>query len=179
MFTKRVVLSAVAATVLMTGGASAQTSCAGVGSCNLPLNASVTVPALVAMSTAAGSISLTAPDGDDLVTGYVTESTPLELTVRSNRSWRLQIHTTAATNWTYAGTDGGVKPISDLQWSTTAAGTFSSITGTAADVVTAQPRTNGADQAIYFRTLYPNDFTDARNAPGTYTIPLVFTLVAP
>lgn len=179
MLMKRAVLSAAAVSVLATAGAAAQTSCAGIGTCNLPVSASVTVPALVAMSTGSGAITLTAPTADDLVAGQVTESVPLELTVRSNRSWRLQIHTTAAANWTYVGTDAGVKPISDLEWSTDPAGAFTAITGTAADVVTAQPRTNGATQEIYFRTLYSNDFTDARNAPGTYTIPLVFTLVAP
>lgn len=178
MFTKHVVLSAVAATLLATAGATAQ-SCAGVGSCTLPVNASVTVPALVAMSTGSGSITLTAPTANDLTTGHVTESSPLALTVKANRTWRLQIHTSAATNWTYAGSDAGVKPISDLEWSTSAAGTFAAVTGTAVDVVTAQARTNGANQSIYFRTLYPDDFESARNAPGTYTIPLVFTLIAP
>jgi len=179
MFTKRAVVSAVAAAVLGTAGVAAQTTCTGIGTCNLPVNASVTVPALVSLSTGSGAVTLTAPTVDDLVTGHVTESTPLEFTVRSNRSWRLQVHTTAAANWSYVGTDAGVKPISDLQWSTDPSGSFTAITGTAADVVTAQPRTDGATQEIYFRTLYSNDFTDARNAPGTYTIPLVFTLVAP
>src|SRR5207247_8926951 len=49
-------------------------------------------------------------------------------TIKANRSWTLKIKSQNAANWTYAGSNSGVKPISDLSWSTSAGGTFVAIT---------------------------------------------------
>jgi hypothetical protein len=153
-------------------------SCAGVNSCQVNTTASVTVPALVSLNVAgAGSIPLTAPGVADLATGYVQDAGPA-LTVRANRGWTLSVHTSNATNWTYTGTEGGVKPIGDLTWSTTANGSYAAITTSAAAVATGA-RTNGAAPTVFFRTLYSANFGDARNAAGAYDIALVFTLSAP
>ena len=177
MFTKSAVVLAVAL-VAATVPASAQ-NCSGLNSCTVTSTASVTVPALVDLTVAgAGSISLTSPAAADLATGYVQDAGPA-ITVKANRTWTLAVHTTAATNWTYAGTQSGVKPITDLTWSNTAAGTYSAITGTAASVVTNQARTNASAPTIYFRTLYSADFSADKNAAGSYSLPLVFTLSAP
>jgi hypothetical protein len=40
-------------------------------------------------------------------------------------------------------------------------------------------RTNSSTPTIFFRTVYPNDFSSDRVAAGVYTIALVFTLSAP
>jgi hypothetical protein len=154
-------------------------NCAGTNSCTVTSTASVVVPALVDLTVAgAGSISLTSPAAADLATGYVQDAGP-SITVKANRTWTLAVHTTAAANWTYTGTQSGVKPISDLTWSSTAAGTYSAITGTAASVVTNQARTNAGSPTIFFRTVYSSDFSSDNNAAGSYSIPLVFTLSAP
>ena len=114
----------------------------------------------------------------DLSAGYVQTAGPA-ITVRSNRQWTLSVHTTAATDWTYTGTEGGVKPISHLTWSNTAGGTYNAITTSAAAIVANQARTNAGAPTIFFRTVYVNDLSDASNAAGDYEIPLVFTLTAP
>src|SRR5688500_4338730 len=153
-------------------------SCNGTASCNLTSTATVVVPALVDLNVAgAGSIALTSPTVADLTTGYVQNSGPA-ITVKANRAWRLQLHTTAATNWTYTGDQGGVKPISDLTWSTTAGGTYAAITTTAADV-TSGAKTNTGAPTLFFRTLYSSDFSANKNSAGSYAIDLVFTLIAP
>ncbi|MGQ0813492.1 MAG: hypothetical protein ACT4O1_03415 [Gemmatimonadota bacterium] len=178
MFTKNAAVLAVLAVVVTAIPASAQ-NCSAVNSCSVNSTASVTVPALVDLTVAgAGSITLTSPTAADLTTGYVEDAGPA-ITVKANRTWTLAVHTTAAANWTYAGTQGGVKPISDLTWSNTAAGTYAAITGTAASVVTNQARTNAGSPTIFFRTLYSADFSNDGNAVGSYSIPLVFTLSAP
>jgi hypothetical protein len=127
-----------------------------------------------------GAVTLTAPTASDLSgNGYVEDAGPA-ITVKSNRTWKLQVHTTNATNFTYtSGGQSGVKPITDLTWSNTSSGTYAAITGTAADVTVNNARTNSASPTIFFRTLYPNDFSSDRNAAGTYTVALVFTLSAP
>jgi hypothetical protein len=174
---RKVVVVAVVGLTMFAGSRVAAQSCGGVNSCTVAVDASVTVPALVRLSLGAGSITLTPPT--DAESGsYVQDNGP-SFTVRSNRSWSLSIHTSAATDWTYTGTDGGVKPIGDLTWSATAGGTYVAVTGTAAAIVSGQPKTNGANPTIFFRTLWAAAFDDPRNAAGVFTIPLVFTLSAP
>ena len=175
---KKLVVTGIAlALVAMVAPVNAQ-SCNGTGSCNVTSTASVSVPALVDLNVAgAGSITLTSPTVADLTTGHVQDAGP-SITVKSNRSWRLQIHTTAATNWTYTGDQGGVKPITDLTWATTAGGSYSAITTTAADV-TSGSKTNSGAPTLFFRTLYSSDFSANKNSAGSYSIPLVFTLIAP
>ena len=154
-------------------------SCTGTTSCSVTSTASVTVPALVSLDVAgAGAITLTPPTVADLTTGYVEDAGP-SITVKANRTWTLSVHTTATTNWTYTGTQGGVKPIGDLTWSETAGGTYTAITNSAAAVVTNQAKTNTGAPTIFFRTVYSSDFSANNNSVGSYSIPLVFTLSAP
>jgi len=171
-------LAAAFALLVIALPASAQ-NCNGVNSCTVSSLATVNVPALVDLTVAgAGTITLTSPGVADLATGYVQDAGPA-ITVKANRTWSLSVHTTAATNWTYAGGQGGIKPISDLTWSNTAGGTYTAVSGTAAAVVTAQARTNAGAPTLFFRTLYSSDFSSDKNAAGSYSIPLVFTLSAP
>ena len=167
------------AAAVVAAPANAQGTCNGTNSCTVTTTASVTVPALVDLAVAgAGAVTLTSPTVADLSTGYVQDAGPA-ITVKANRTWTLSVHTTAATNWTYSGTQGGVKPIADLTWSNTAGGTYAAITTSAASVVTNQARTNAGAPTIFFRTLYSSDFSADKNAAGSYSIPLVFTLSAP
>lgn len=177
MFKKTAAVAALA--LIVTAIPASAQNCNGVVSCTVTSTASVTVPALVDLTVAgAGSIALTSPGVADLTTGYVQDAGPA-ITVKANRTWTLAVHTTAATNWAYTGTQGGVKPISDLTWSNTANGTYAAVNGTAASVVNNQARTNAGAPTIFFRTLYSSDFSADKNAAGSYSIPLVFTLSAP
>ena len=169
-----------ALTIGSAANAQAQTCSANTSAgCAVNTTARVTVPSLVQLTVAgAGNIALTAPTVADLTTGYVQDAGPA-ISVRSNRAWTLSVHTTAATDWTYVGSESGVKPISDLTWSNTAGGDYNAITTTAAEIVSNQARTNAGAPTIFFRTLYSSDFSAASNAAGEYSIPLVFTLTAP
>ncbi len=174
--------TAVLAAALMMAAASAQAQSCSANSaagCSVNTTASVTVPTMVELTVAgAGSIALTSPTAADLVTGYVQDAGPT-ITVRSNRAWTLAVHTTSPVNWIYSGTQGGLKPITDLTWSNAANGSYNAITTSAVAVVSNQARTNAGAPTIFFRTLYPNDFSDDRNAAGSYSLPLTFTLTAP
>jgi hypothetical protein len=37
----------------------------------------------------------------------------------------------------------------------------------------------GTAAAAFFKTNYPASFTNAANAPGTYSLPIILTLTAP
>jgi hypothetical protein len=173
-----IVASVLVAVALTTGTDLSAQSCSGTNSCTVTANATVAVPALVSLNVSgAGNITLTSPS-DANFGSYVQDNGPT-FTVKANRTWSLAVHTTAAANWVYTGTAGGVKPISDLTWSNTAGGTYAAIGTSAASIVSAQAKTNNATPTVFFRTLYPAGYDDNRNSAGSYEIPLVFTLSAP
>ena len=174
--------SLLAAMVLATaiGASQANAQCSGnAGSCNTTNTASVTVGALVKLGMGSATTSLTNPTADDVDAGNVIADAGPTFTIKANRSWTLKIKSQNAANWTYVGSNSGVKPIGDLAWSTSAGGTFAAITNTDATFTSGAGASNGAAAQAFFRTSWLNDFTSASNAPGTYSLPIVFTLTAP
>ena len=118
-------------------------------------------------------------DADDVDAGNVISDNGPTFTIKANRSWTLKIKSGNATNWTYVGSNAGVKPIGDLSWSTANNGTFAAITSTDATFTSGAGASNGTAAQAFFKTSWTNDFTSASNAPGTYSLPIVFTLTAP
>jgi hypothetical protein len=123
--------------------------------------------------------ALTNPTADDVAAGNVLADAGPSFTIKANRSWTLKIKSQNAASWTYVGSDAGVKPIGDLAWSTAAGGTFAAITAADATFTSGASSTNGTAAQAFFKTSWANDFTSASNAPGTYSLPIVFTLTAP
>ena len=62
---------------------------------------------------------------------------------------------------------------------TAAAGTYAAITTSDATLSSGASSTNSGVAQVHFKTLWSNDFTAASNAPGSYALPIVFTLSAP
>jgi hypothetical protein len=154
--------------------------CSGnAGSCNLTNTASVVVNPLVKLAMGSATTTLTPPTADQIEVGATIADNGPSFTVKANRSWTLNVKTTNATSWTYAGPVTGTKPISDLTWSNAAAGTFVGISTTDAAVTTGASASNGASVPVFFKTVWAAGFTQPSNAPGTYTLPVVFTLSAP
>jgi hypothetical protein len=178
----RATRSLLAAMVLGTaiGASQANAQCSGnAGTCNTTNTASVTVGALVKLGMSSATTALTNPTANDVDAGNVIADAGPSFTVKANRSWTLKIKSQNAANWTYVGSDAGVKPISDLAWSTSAGGTFAAITAADVTFASGASSTNGAAAQAFFRTSWLSDFTSASNAPGTYSLPIVFTLTAP
>src|SRR4029079_723721 len=173
-----------AAMVLVTaiGATSANAQCSGnAGTCNTTNTASVTVGALVKLGMSATTTALTAPTADDIdgaAPAVIANAGP-SFTIKANRSWTLKIKSQNAATWTYAGASAGVKPISDLAWSTAVGGTFAAISGSDATFLSGASASNGTAAQAFFRTTWVNDFSDVSNREGTYTLPIVFTLTAP
>jgi hypothetical protein len=162
------------------GASQASAQCSGnAGTCNTTNTASVTVGALVKLGMSSATTTLTSPTVADVEAGNVLADAGPSFTVKANRSWTLKIKSQNATNFTYAGTESGVKPIADLAWSTAVGGTFAPITASDVTFASGASSSNGAAAAAFFRTSWTNDFTSASNAPGTYSLPIVFTLTAP
>ena len=175
----RILLAAmVLGTAIGASQANAQCS-ANNGSCNTLNTASVTVGALVKLGMTTTTTALTNPTADDIDIGTTIADNGPNFTIKANRSWTLKIKSQNATNWTYGGTSGGVKPISHLTWSTASNGTFAPITGADATFTSGGSASNGTLAQAFFRTTWVGDFADPSNREGTYTLPIVFTLTAP
>jgi hypothetical protein len=163
------------------GASQADAQCSGQGSCTSPAHtASVTVGTLVKLGMTTTATTLTAPSADDIDAGStVGPDAGPTFTIKANRSWTLKIKSGNATNWTFVGTGTGVKPISDLLWSTASAGTYAAITSSDVTFTSGATSTNSASAVPYFKTQWTSDFTSASNLPGTYSLPIIFTLSAP
>jgi hypothetical protein len=170
-----------AAMVLGTAiGVEANAQCSGnAGSCNTTNTASVSVNALVKLGMSGAATSLTSPTADQIEAGAVIADAGPSFTVKANRSWTLNIKTTNPTVWTYAVAFAGTKPISDLTWSNAVAGTFNNIGTSDAVFLSGASATNGLAAQAFFRTVWAAGFVQPSNVPGTYSLPVVFTLSAP
>ena len=163
------------------GATQANAQCSGnAGSCNTTNTASVTVGSLVKLGMTSATTTLTSPTADQVDGGLMSgpDAGPT-FTIKANRSWTLKIKSQNAANWTYSGSFAGVKPISDLLWSDASGGTYAAITSSDVTFISGASSTNGASAQPFFKTQWTADFTSASNQPGTYSLPIVFTLTAP
>ncbi|MFN2601629.1 MAG: hypothetical protein ABR582_02605 [Gemmatimonadaceae bacterium] len=158
----------------------AAAQCSGSDSCSTTNTASVTVGALVKLEMDASTTTLTPPTVSDLAAGYVADVGP-SFVVHANQDWTMSIKAAASnpTNWSYVGSKSGVKPIGDLTWATDAGGSFAALTSSNATVASDAASTDDTAVSLFFRTVYSSDYSAAKNRPGVYSLPVVFTLSAP
>ena len=179
MFRSRYIVAA-----MIIGSAASATvaaaQCSGSDSCSTTNTASVTVGALVNLEMSATTTSLTSPVVADLAAGFVADVGP-SFVVHANQDWTMSIKAAASnpTNWDYTGTKSGVKPIGDLTWSVASNGTFAALTGSNATVASSASSTDNTAVDLFFQTVYSSDYSSAKNRPGVYSLPIVFTLSAP
>ena len=158
----------------------ANAQCSGnAGGCLTVNTASATVNALVKLGMSATTSTLTSPTADQVEVGATLADAGPSFTIKANRSWTLNIRTSNAASWTYVGTLGGSKPISDLTWSNAVAGTYVGIGTTDALFLSGAAASNGTAAQAFFKTVWAAGFTQPSNAPGIYSLPIVFSLSAP
>ena len=181
--TRSLLAAMVLATALAATQANAQNCSGNAGSCNTTNTASVTVGALVKLGMSSAATALTAPTAAQLDAGASADidNAGPSFTIKANRSWTLKIKAQLAVAgfWDYVGSSSGQKPIGDLSWATSAGGSYTAISASDASFASSASASNGAAAQAFFRTNWLNDFSSASNAPGTYSLPIVFTLTAP
>jgi hypothetical protein len=137
-------------------------------------SATLTIPDVMQLTLTSTSTALTTPVAADYDAGFVANTGPTA-TVKSNRAWRLQISAGAAT-WTAVSTPPftarASKPAADLQWGT--GGPFTALTTTAATAASGGG-TGGTPASFVFHTVY----SWGLDTPGSYSLAIVFTLLAP
>ncbi len=168
-----------AAMVLGTASQANAQNCGGIGNCNVTNTASVTVGALVKLTMSSSTTTLTSPTANNIDVGAVIADVGPTFTIKANRSWTLKIKTSNTTNWTYVGSNSGLKPIGDLAWATSAGGTYNAITNGDVTFASGASASNGTAAAAFFKTTWIADFASIANVEGTYSLPIVFTLSAP
>jgi hypothetical protein len=162
------------------GASHANAQCSGnAGGCLTVNTASATVNAVVKLGMSATTTTLSAPTADQIDVGATLADAGPTFSIKANRSWTLNIRTSNAATWTYVGTASGSKAISDLTWSSAVAGTYAAIGTSDALFLSGAAATNGTPAQAFFKTVWAAGFTQASNAPGTYSLPIVFSLTAP
>ena len=154
--------------------------CSGnAGSCNTTNTASVSVNALVKLGMSGLTTSLTSPTADQVEVGAIIADVGPTFTIKANRSWTLNLKSSVASTWTYVGSNAGTTPISDLTWSNAVAGTYVGISTADQLFLSGAAASNGTAAQVFFKTVWAAGFAQPSNAPGLYSLPLVFTLSAP
>jgi hypothetical protein len=142
------------------------------GSCAATQTLSITVVRAVRVTAAPTSVAFASPTVADFDLGY-SQSTGHVITVSANDQWRLQLSSSQAT-FTASGGARVNKPRGDLLWSTSAGGTFTAVSGTAAQIGSGTA-TRSAVLTLYYRI----GWSWSLDTPGTYRLPLTLTVSAP
>ncbi len=148
-------------------------------SCTVGTTLSMTVPSIMQLTLGGTTVSLDAPANIAAFSAAgvdTTVTTGPTFSVRSNRSYRVQISANTAT-FSHTAQNGAAtyaKPIADLAW-TVDAGAYAAITTTPTDIGSGSAVNSSANKTVSYRTLY--DIT--KDQPGAYSLGVTFTLVAP
>jgi hypothetical protein len=148
-------------------------------SCTVGTNFSMTMPSLMSLALSGTEVTLNAPTsitefGND---GLVAKTTTgPNFTVRSNRSYRVQISADAATfsHTPQAGAAEYLKPAGNVSWNVSE-GSYTALTTTPTDIGSGSATSSSAPVAVGYRTAF--DIT--KDQPGAYALAVTFTLVAP
>ena len=169
----RVAVAALLATALTATRTAAQ-SCT-TNPCTVGVTASSTVADVMQLTLSSTTTDLGSPTATEFAAGYMDASGPTA-TVKSNRPWKVTVVGNAA-NFSYTAPPASgltnTKAAGDLRWGT-AAGTYGSNMGSAAQLSSGNG-TSGSAQQIFFRT----QWAWATDVPGTYSLVVNFTLSGP
>ena len=136
---------------------------------------SLTIPSLLTLTmsgfTSGTAMTLVAPTTMADFSGGPSiqmATTGPSYTVQANRNWKVQINAAAA-----SFTGPSAKPAGDLSWST--GGAYTPLTTTAVDLSSGTATAGSAPVGILYKTAY----NFAADTPGSYSLSVIFTLVAP
>ena len=180
-----VFLTPLAAAAVYATPAAAQTcsitsTSASAVSCTVATTLSMTMPSLMKLTLSGTAVTLTAPSAVsdfDATTGLAsTDNTGPTFTVRSNRSYRVQVSADAAT-FSHTAPSGAAtyaKPAGDVQYKI-GTGSLVTLTTSATDIGSGSATSASTLSQVAYKTAY--DIT--KDQPGAYSLGVTFTLVAP
>ena len=147
--------------------------------CTVGTTLSMTVPSIMELTLGGIAVSLNKPEGiaDFDASGKVTTTTTgPSVDVRSNRAFKVQISSAANFSHTPVNLGGTyTKPAAELAWSVDGGNSSTPMT-ISPTTIGSGSATNASDtQTVTYLTSY--DIT--KDKPGTYSLAVTFTLVAP
>ncbi len=137
--------------------------------CNVATTVSATVPTIAKLTLSTVSTTLNGPV-DNLLDSVAVNTVGPSATVKANVGWHLQI--SSAANWTGTGS-AGTKLIGDFSWATTALGLYTSVTTSAADIVSSVAGSK-TTQPMFYAVMWRTS-----DAPGNYSLAVTYTLTTP
>lgn len=133
----------------------------------------ITITNTARLSSPVSTVVLTQPTTTSFVNGFGVPVL-VQLPVRSNVNWTVGINA-GATLWNASpGSAWQTKPAGDLQWGLSSGGTFFDVTTTPVTVASGLA-TGTATVGLYLRVR----FLWTSDVPGSYSLPVQFTLTAP
>jgi hypothetical protein len=161
--------------------ASGQGSCQvnGFATCVAPVTADATnsitftITSAARLSLASTVVNLPAPTDVNFNSG-LSGIASLDYTMRANTAWALSISASSALWSASPASARQDKPVGDLQWATSAGGTYTDMTTTPV-AVSSGTATAGAVLAVWFRM----KLGWTLDTPGNYSIPVTLIITAP
>ena len=168
---RKLALLTMAGALFGASGAAAQSS--------VNASASITIPTVLEINVTNTTVGFPTPVLADFTTGSILSNTgSSSVSTRSNVVHDVEVVTAGGvTTMTYAGTQtpAPTKAASDLEWSTDGGSTWTGLSDTPADVLTALARGAHSNAAsVDYRMLLDL----ATDAPGTYSLAFVYSVVA-
>lgn len=182
MIVRSRVLTFIALVAATVRAASAQSSCVLTGaslgaSCPVVVNVQFSVPHATSISLNKDTTSLGTPTQTAFTPNVAATTTPVVngpvFSVTANFDFQVTLKSAAA--WTVSSGGYAAKPISDLQWSTASNGVFSAVSTSGQQV----GATRSAGSTVPVSLFFQSTWRWAVDRPGTYSLPLVLTVVAP
>lgn len=173
-------VAAVIATPAAAQTCSISSTSASAVNCTVATTLSMTMPSLMKLTLSGTAVTLTAPSAVadfDATTGLSSkDDTGPTFTVRSNRSFRVQVSADASTFSHTAPTGAATyaKPAGDVQYKI-GSGSLVTLTTSPTDIGSGSATSASTLAQVAYRTSY--DIT--KDQPGAYSLGVTFTLVAP
>jgi hypothetical protein len=156
---------------------SAQVSCSGAPTCTVTVQLGLTRNHVASLLISSAATALPTISANDFAAGFTAVSGPT-VTVRSNAPYVLTLQSAQPT-WSYAGTASNpVKPASDLEWSNSATGVFTSSAASGRlwpSAAGSAPPTSAQTVPLFYRVRW----SWVNSPPGAYSLPVTITLTSP
>lgn len=133
----------------------------------------LTISAVVRLTFPSATIGLGTATSAEFASGFGA-AISVPVTVQANTGWALAVSGPVSL-WTASPvTARQNKPIGDLQWATTAGGPYSNLSGAPASI-----RAGGATALTVVPLFLRSRYAFNLDFPGSYSLPVLFTITAP
>ena len=133
----------------------------------------LTVSAIVRLTFPSSTIGLGTATAAEFAAGF-SNAISIPVSLQANTGWAVSISGPVAVWSAIPPTARQNKPIGDLQWATSAGGPFTNLSGAPVSI-----RAGGATAITIFPLFLRSRYSFLLDVPGSYSLPVQFTVTAP